>query len=137
MLGKGSHSPGWKFSGRGTKTEQARQREARAAVARVKREAREEKRRQRQQAARGRTLDWRIRAKADEWLPKQCEICGSPNRLAVDHDHATGAVRGRLCDNCNQGLGRFQDNPQLLIFAAAYLERARGMTEIIEKGHAG
>lgn len=60
-----------------------------------------------------------------------CAICGieewAANRgcLFVDHDHATSKVRGLLCNDCNQVLGRMRDNPALLRMAAAYLERER------------
>lgn len=56
-----------------------------------------------------------------------CAICGNPppegTRLAVDHNHKTHEVRGLLCSSCNNGLGRFKDEPELLRLAATYLER--------------
>lgn len=55
-----------------------------------------------------------------------CAICGRPpeceKRLAVDHDHSTGEIRGLLCERCNQGLGLFGDSPSRLREAADYLE---------------
>jgi hypothetical protein len=57
-----------------------------------------------------------------------CAICGGVDderRLAVDHDHETGAVRGLLCRRCNQAIGAMKDNPDLLRDAAAYIERTR------------
>lgn len=46
-----------------------------------------------------------------ESLPKYCEVCGSTERLCVDHDHKTGIVRGTLCSRCNAALGMLKDNP--------------------------
>jgi hypothetical protein len=55
---------------------------------------------------------------------EECIICGETQerRLAIDHDHSTGVVRGALCNRCNLGLGHFRDRPDLLRNAALYLE---------------
>jgi hypothetical protein len=62
----------------------------------------------------------------------KCAICGAESggsrqgkekALAVDHCHATRAVRGLLCEACNTGIGKFKDNPETLRAAADYLER--------------
>jgi len=61
-----------------------------------------------------------------------CAICGKPERrvdgssqkikdLAVDHCHTSNRLRALLCFNCNTGLGLFDDNPDLLSKARAYL----------------
>lgn len=71
----------------------------------------------------------------DALLAKQggvCAICGKPEtvvdrrtgkprRLAVDHDHVTGKVRGLLCANHNALLGHAGDAPEILLAAVDYL----------------
>jgi hypothetical protein len=58
-----------------------------------------------------------------------CAVCGKgpgsrharDMRLAVDHCHKTGQVRGLLCQTCNRAIGLFADNPILLRRAISYL----------------
>ena len=59
----------------------------------------------------------------------KCAICGThraevKRRFVVDHDHETGIVRGLLCANCNNGLGRFQEDMNIVFRAYNYLRRA-------------
>lgn len=65
---------------------------------------------------------------------KQCAICwqspSGPRDLHCDHDHETGSLRDWLCGTCNQGLGNFHDDPDLLRAAAEYIERHRAMAEV-------
>lgn len=69
-----------------------------------------------------------------ELLDKQqgcCAICDKHHsemktRLAVDHDHHTGEIRGLLCQYCNYRLvGRHRDGT-LLRKIAAYVEQGTG-----------
>lgn len=59
----------------------------------------------------------------------RCAICGYSSDKhgkyfpVVDHCHTTGKVRGLLCMNCNQGLGKFKDSYNNLLGAAMYLQR--------------
>ena len=61
-----------------------------------------------------------------------CAICHQPEKhrdgasgktkdLAIDHDHATGAIRALLCSSCNTALGLFNDDPVLLAKAQQYV----------------
>jgi hypothetical protein len=62
-----------------------------------------------------------------------CAICGKPERamnnagtavrrLALDHNHTTGQLRGALCSPCNLALGAFGDDAALVRAAADYLD---------------
>lgn len=56
-----------------------------------------------------------------------CYICNRhqtsfKTRLAVDHCHTTGKIRGLLCSPCNTALGSFKDNIDILNKAINYLK---------------
>lgn len=52
----------------------------------------------------------------------KCAICGNEHDLLwVDHDHSNNEIRGLLCNNCNTGIGMFNDDTELLINAITYL----------------
>lgn len=54
-----------------------------------------------------------------------CKICGRPpksKRLAVDHDHETGEIRGLLCGPCNTALGHVELTSNFSRKALIYLE---------------
>jgi hypothetical protein len=69
--------------------------------------------------------DRNLMARKQAW---KCKICGvyetqCPKKLAVDHNHATGKVRGLLCQSCNSLLAYAKDNPKILESAIKYIKR--------------
>lgn len=61
-----------------------------------------------------------------DWQEERCAVCGGRRvRLVLDHDHATGLVRGLLCASCNicegsaalgSALGRYRSrNPASIL----------------------
>lgn len=59
-----------------------------------------------------------------EVKPNHCMLCEvETDKLEVDHCHDTGAMRGWICKKCNTGLGKFNDDTQLLIKAIEYLHK--------------
>lgn len=57
-----------------------------------------------------------------------CAICGTDSpgggktTFYVDHDHASGKVRGLLCNHCNLALGHLFDDAERLRSALRYLQ---------------
>jgi hypothetical protein len=69
---------------------------------------------------------------------KVCAICKRPvppgkSRLAVDHCHTTGLVRGLCCWHCNRALSVFRDDPVRLQAAVDYLYNPPASAAL--KGH--
>lgn len=65
----------------------------------------------------------------------KCLTCDSSeshrgHRLAVDHCHTTGKVRGLLCKSCNVALGNARENPNILRRLAEYAEERCTLEEM-------
>lgn len=69
-------------------------------------------------------------AEFDALLEQQgghCALCpnvAKRSALHVDHDHATGQVRGLLCGGCNRVLGFIEARPGWTEAAHAYLKES-------------
>jgi len=65
-----------------------------------------------------------------------CAVCGKSEtmlgsggvvrELSVDHNHITGKVRGLLCAKCNTAIGYVDEDINLLLKLAIYLEENNG-----------
>ena len=109
---------------------------------RMKRQARDGMKKMRDRQAVG------VRQHYDRLLATQgnvCAICGQAEgtrrsrsgsyiRLAVDHDHVTGAIRELLCSGCNLMLGCAKDSAERLEAGANYLRKhARSTSHKIDE----
>ena len=47
--------------------------------------------------------------------------CSSGRKLAVDHSHRSGRIRGLLCVRCNLMVGLSMDSSEILSLASKYL----------------
>lgn len=62
----------------------------------------------------------------------RCAVCRgalAEAKVVIDHDHATGVVRGLLCDPCNKGLGFMRDSPMTMYQAIRYLYNGQAGAE--------
>jgi Recombination endonuclease VII len=64
-----------------------------------------------------------------KWMTKRqkglCAICKKfMQRVHLDHDHKTGALRGLLCSKCNVGIGLFDDDISIMNSAVEYLAQS-------------
>lgn len=79
----------------------------------------------------GKSIPYKIRK---EWMEKKpkvgdiflCPICkkqsiGGISKHVLDHNHHTGEVRGFICESCNTGIGRFDDDVSLVRNAINWL----------------
>lgn len=63
----------------------------------------------------------------------KCAICGeeqltennqyNTKKLVIDHSHKNGKVRGLLCSECNNGMGKLKDSVEILKKAINYLKK--------------
>ena len=55
-----------------------------------------------------------------------CPICrkksiGGISKHVLDHNHSSGEVRGYLCESCNTGIGRFDDDSLIIKIAIDWI----------------
>ncbi|MDB3976116.1 endonuclease VII domain-containing protein [Gammaproteobacteria bacterium] len=70
--------------------------------------------------------EWNLK-KPKDYSPFTCPICTKTtivgiSKIVLDHCHKTGEVRGFLCESCNTGIGRFDDDPEIVTRAEEWLK---------------
>ena len=70
--------------------------------------------------------EW-VSGKVKDYSAFTCPICQKTTiagitKVVLDHNHKTGAVRGWLCESCNTGIGRFDDDPDIVKRALDWLQ---------------
>ena len=68
-----------------------------------------------------------------------CAACGDKlpektNNQHIDHDHATGHVRGILCRGCNVAVGMLQDSSLRARKLAAYIDKHAPKLALVHGG---
>ena len=82
----------------------------------------------------GKSLKAAERDRMEQIKPKdydlfKCPICGKRSipgitcSIVIDHDHRSGKAREWICDSCNTGIGRFQDDIVILEKIIAYIRK--------------
>lgn len=66
-----------------------------------------------------------------------CRATGKSKKLAVDHDHKTGEVRGLLCRTHNLLIGYNQDRPEVFDSLAEYLRNPPARRVLDQGQHVG
>lgn len=57
-----------------------------------------------------------------------CPICENHTQFWIlDHCHFTNCFRGYICNSCNLGIGRFNDDVEMLEKAISYLKKIQGL----------
>lgn len=68
-------------------------------------------------------LRFKLKAENPPPPPGKCPICDlMTNNWILDHCHFTNTFRGYICNSCNLGIGRFNDDIKLLYKAIEYLK---------------
>ena len=76
----------------------------------------------------------KIRKSLNESPPLFCQLCNKKdvNKIQIDHDHTTLKFRGWLCNPCNTSLGKFKDDPFMLLSGIKYLLKNNDYAKIKE-----